>query len=193
MRSFKKFSVCGFTALLFALTVQAGLLPTHVSVQKEGDYYRYSYCVILESDSVLKQGDYFTIYDFAGLVPGQTTQQPSDFGFSSANSGATPNRVTPDDDPNIPNLTWTYDGSAVLSGFQHLGKFSALSIYGKQTDDAFTGQTHREVDGHLNNNITDTRVPVPCTPPEVPEPSTIALLLAGIPIAMGIKALRRKN
>jgi hypothetical protein len=170
----------------------AGLLPVHVAITPEGNDFRYTYSVLLQSDAVLKSGDYFTIFDFAGLVSGSNSQ-PGTFTFSTAATGPVPDGVVPNDEPGKPNLTWKYTGSDGVVGQLGLGDFSAVSEYGDTTDDHFTGQTHRQVDGHLNNNITDTQVPVPmerhCG---APEPSSLLLVLLGIPVALGFRALRRR-
>ncbi len=187
------FRVWGAVVLLLAVeSAQGGLLPVHVGVAREGTDYRYTYSVMLESDTVLKPGDYFTVYDFAGLVNGANLG-PANFAYSTSNSGPTPTGVLPSDDPNVANLTWTYTGAQSAVGQLALGDFSAKSRYGSTRDDSFTGQTHRTVDGHLNSNITDTQVPVPTAHHcGVPEPTSIALLALGIPFALGARALRRR-
>ncbi|WP_020473339.1 PEP-CTERM sorting domain-containing protein [Zavarzinella formosa] len=161
----------GIPVLLLMIEVsRAGLLPGGLVVTREGDSsaYRFTYSVELQSKSVLQPGDYFTIYDFAGRVDGTETQ-PANFSFSSSPVGPTPDLLSPHDDPNVSNLTWTYTGKTVLSGEALLGEFSAVSLYPNKQSDDFTGQSHKESDGHFNNNITDTVVPVPSS---VPEPST---------------------
>jgi hypothetical protein len=164
----------------------AGLLPVHVGKTNDGADFRYTYSVLLESDTVLKTGDYFTIYDFAGFVEGSNAQ-PSAFAFQSLYTGPTPSQVLPGDDPNLPNLTWRYTGADTLAGQLDLGDFSAESIYGMTADDDFTGLTHRKVDGHLNSNITDTNVPVPVEYCHVPEPSSLLLLGLAVPAVLWLR------
>jgi len=62
-----------FTALALArfrcpMPAQAGLLPVQVSVLPESGNYRWTYAIVLPSSSQLQAGDYFTIYDFGGMV-----------------------------------------------------------------------------------------------------------------------------
>lgn len=177
--------------MLFAGKTHAGLLPAS-TVSAVGENFRHEYDIGLESGSMLKPGDYFTIYDFAGFV-GDTNQQPAGFTFSSSNSGPTPSGVLPSDDGGVSNLTWTYTGGETI-GPADLGKFSAVSHYGQTAEDSFSGLSHRTVGGHLNSNITDTEVPVPVAPDmchhHVPEPSTLVLLAAGLPVMLGMRKLR---
>ena len=175
--------------LVLAGDAAGGLLPVKVGVAPEGADFRYTYSIQLQSGAVLQPGDYFTIFDFAGLLPNHQVE-PVGFDYGSRPTGRTPARLNPVDDAGIANLTWTYSGTTV-TGPVDLGTFSALSQFGETTDGAFTGQTHREVDGHLNGNITDTRVPVP-TAPGVPEPASWVLLIAGVPLLFGLNRIRRR-
>lgn len=166
-------SLLSLPALLLSLgAAHAGLLPS-LAVTDDGDSgaYRFTYSVELQSKAVLQPGDYFTVYDFAGRFEGTETQ-PDHFVFSSDLFGPTPGQLNPNDDPAIPNLTWTYTGTGTLTGETWLGEFSVVSEFGDTRSDNFTGQSHRLTDGCFNNNITDTDVPVPSS---VPEPATWVL------------------
>ncbi|MEZ6139562.1 MAG: PEP-CTERM sorting domain-containing protein [Zavarzinella sp.] len=176
-----KYITISLCSLAWIASVQAGLIPTNVSITPEGSYYRYTYSVNLQSDVTIVPGDYFTLYDFAGMVDGSATG-PDNFAFGSSALGSTPNYLSPNDDASVPNATWTYTGTDPLVGPESLGQFSLLSIYGNPTYDDFTGQTHRTVDGILNSNITETSVPVPA--PGVPEPTSLLLLAGAIPLGL---------
>lgn len=166
--------------LLVAAPAQAGLLPVRVSVTPEGTDFRWTYAILLQDGSQLQAGDYFTIYDFGGYLDG-TNSQPDGWTFSSANVGTTPDRLNPDDDASLPNLTFTYSGSTI-DGWDGLGNFWVLSQYQDTADEHFTAQTHRTQDGMPDSNITETLVPVPVGPqPTVPEPATLALAGLGLP------------
>src|SRR5579885_1707842 len=84
---------------------RAGLLPVSVSVTPQAGNFQWTYAIVLPTDTMIRSGDYFTIYDFAGLVQG-TNSQPNGWQFTQSNVGPTPDGVLPDDDPNLPNLTW---------------------------------------------------------------------------------------
>ena len=183
-------------------SAEAGLLPVQVSIQPDGENFRFTYNVVLTSDSKLEPGDFFTIYDFAGLIDGSNVQ-PDGFTFSSSPAGQTPIGTVPTDDPGIPNLTWTYSGTTVLDGQIGLGNFSVISSLGLSQQGQFTARTHRQVDGQVDSNITEAAVPLGQSneppddggedpPPVVPEPATLALVGLGLPLVGAARYLRRK-
>jgi hypothetical protein len=177
----------------FGGVAQAGLLPVNVTVTPDAGQYRWTYAIVLPTDSRISAGDYFTIYDFAGLVSG-TNNQPENWVFSESNLGPVPAGVLPTDNPALPNLTWTYAGPTIATGQLGLGNFWAISAYSEATDSAFTARTHRTSDGRIDTNITDTVVPVPtATPPGVPEPGTLVLAALGVPFLGLARRLRRRG
>jgi hypothetical protein len=165
------------------------------AVLSEGGNYRFSYGIVLTTDTFIKPGDFFTIYDFAGFVPGSNSQ-PDGWVFSASNTGKTPGNTDPADDPGVPNLTWVYQGAQV-DGQQGLGNFMASSSYASYQFDSFTARTNRIVDGRIDSNITDTQVPVPGPGPgpgpATPEPATLALAGLGLPLLGLARALRRRR
>jgi hypothetical protein len=181
MTRFRLFLLMAVAAAATAGTAHAGLLPVNVTVTPDGSNFRWTYAVVLPTDSAIKPGDFFTIYDFGGLVSGSVVQ-PGDWIPQVSKSGPTPGRVNPGDDPNIDNLTFTYDGATIPSGQIGLGNFWAVSMYGVSTDSFFTATTHRTSDGKVDTNITEVVVPVPVAPSTVPEPATFALAALGLPL-----------
>jgi|GEM_PF-397520 len=175
-------------ALFMAPPAQGGLLPVRVSVLPDSGYYRFTYAIVLPSDALLRPGDYFTIYDFDGLVPGSDrvggTPYASYWSFSSAGAGPVPPGVLPPEDPGIPNLTWTYHGPILGASQTGLGNFWALSIYPDTKDSWFAARTG-VVNGRNDQNITPTTVPTPKAPPPpppVPEPAAWVLAALGLPL-----------
>lgn len=167
------------------------MIPTAVSVLTDGTKFRWTYGVVVTTDVAVKPGDSFTIYDFAGLNPG-TIVAPTDWSFTVANSGPARSGTNPTDDASIPNINFTYNGSADLPGQAGLGNFWALSDFDQSGTGYFTSSTHRQVDGRLENNITTTDVPVTEIISETPEPATLLLLAAGIPALGLVRRFRRK-
>jgi hypothetical protein len=190
------------TAVLTAPTdARAGLVPVQVSVLPEGGMYRFTYAIVLPTDSVLRPGDYFTIYDFDGLVAGSQTSSGStysaDWSASVTNTGPTPSGVLPTDNGSISNLTWTYTGAEInIDASIGLGNFWALSLYPDTTDSWFTASTGT-ISGITDSNITPTTVPVPkapgTPPPGVPEPATLALAGLGLPFIGLARWIRRRS
>src|SRR5262249_54767220 len=150
------FTLAAILGLVSAAQVQAGMIPAAVNIAGDGSNFRFTYNVILPSDYTLKDGDYFTIYDFKGLVPG-SNQQPAGWSLGTSMTGLTPVHLAPTDDPSIPNLTFTYHGSNIVGPF-NLGKFAADSTFGGQDSGDFTSRDHGTADGRSVNSITSTTV-----------------------------------
>jgi PEP-CTERM motif len=202
MRRWIKAATLAVIAVLLApTTVRAGLVPVQVSVVPDGGMYRFTYAIVLPTDAVLRPGDYFTIYDFDGLVPGSqmASGAPSsaNWTFTANNIGPTPTGVTPDDNPNITNLSWKYTGPEInIDASVGLGNFWALSQYPDTTDSWFTASTGTTAGG-TDHNITPTVVPVPKAPgpppPGVPEPATLVLAGLGFPLIGAARLFRRRS
>lgn len=210
---FWKFGGAAALALAVGATASGGLLPLSATVVPDGDNYRYTYGVMLTSNSTLQNGDVFVIYDFNGFQEGSNLQ-PGGFDFMTLNTGGNPGRTVPNDNPDMPNLVWTYTGDTPLIGQIGLGNFSALSSNPESAASTdFVSRTHVEdPNGEVReeDNITHTKAPLgndiqppppppppddpPVDPPSgVPEPSTLLLLAAGLPLAAGARAWRNRR
>jgi len=169
----------------------AGLLPTKVSIYQEGpNNFRWQYAIVLPSDSQLKAGDYFTIYDFEGLIAGSQTAPDGNWVASAQKIGPTPAKTLPQDDPGVMNLSWMYSGETISVGQTGLGNFMANSLYENREYSLFTSSTHRASDGRPSSNITPVDVPVPSSN-AVPEPATLLIGLLGLPL-LSLARSRRK-
>lgn len=174
---------CLVTVIMLGLISQAsaGLLPVSVTVTPESGNYRWTYAIVLPTDMQLQSGNYFTIYDFHGLIPGSDSA-PAGWTFSKTNVGPTPDRLNPSDDPATVNLTWTYNGPTLASGQVGLGNFWAYSTFGMLHQDYFTAETYRTSDGLFDRNLTTTSTPFPQAGPTVPEPGTLLMAGLGLPL-----------
>jgi len=189
---FKKALAAVAIAAGITSSAQAGLLPTQVTVTPEAGNYRWTYAIVLPTDMKLQSGNYFTIYDFAGYVPGGESA-PAGWALSTSNTGTTPSQLLPNDDAGVVNLTWTYTGDTQF-GQTGLGNFWAVSTSGDRAEDSFTALTNRASDGLKDSNVTTTDVPTGSTnPPGVPEPTTLALAGLGLPLVGLVRRMRRKN
>jgi PEP-CTERM motif len=184
-------------AALLAAPAGAALIPVLVAVTPDTGGYRWTYSVNATSDVQVNTGDFFTVYDFAGLVP-SSLQAPAGWAVATPLTGPTPSQVLPTDDPAVANLAFTYAGVGPLAGPLALGGFSAVSAYGSPADGEFTSHTHRTIDGRPENNVTPTEVPVPSPvggnpPPQTPEPATLALAGAGLAALAGRRLARGRR
>jgi hypothetical protein len=175
---------------------QAGLIPTNVTVTPDGSNFRWTYAVVVTTDVHVQTGDFFTIYDFNGLVTGPggsltTVTTPSGWTVSSQMVGPTPNGTAPNDSATVPNLTFTYNGPTI-TGQVGLGNFWALSTFSDSTTSDFTSLTHTNAGGRSEANITSTNVPVPSTISQTPEPATLAMFGLGLPVFGVGNWLRRR-
>jgi len=199
--------VAAATSLATAMSggkADAGLLPVSVTVQPEAGNFRWTYSVVLPTDMKLQAGNYFTIYDFAGYKSGTgmvTSASPdpsySDYwSLTTTKMGPTPDRLNPQDDPNIENLTFTYNGPEIPSGQLTLGNFIAASTFGTTGASFFTATNPQALSGNIDSNITSTLVPVGSeipAPVSTPEPATLVLAGLGLPLIGLGRYIRRKG
>lgn len=195
LNSIARLFAVGIVATALAAPAQAGIIPASVTITPESGNFRWTYSIVLPTDQKLQAGDYFTIHDFGGLVPG-TNSQPADWAYSSAMSGPVPSGLAPIDNPAIDNLTFTYGGATIPSGQVGLGNFWAVSTVRESVTVAFTAQNPQASSGRLDRNIVDTLAPAPpgiIVPSGVPEPTTMALAGLGLPILGAARLFRRKK
>ena len=130
------------SALALALSIgsAAALQTTVTQVDKNADgTMTYHFALKLDAAEVMAAGDkaeadFFTIYNFYGLVDG-SAKAPQGWTFSSEQFGRTPTvngypLVLPVDVPNTPNLTWTptqpVAAGASIEGFAATTKSTSL-------------------------------------------------------------------
>ena len=180
-------------AALAGGTANAGLLPTSVTIFPDAGNYRWQYAIVLPTDMKLQAGNYFTIFDFAGLVDGTVVPPDANWAVDVQAVGPTPVLLNPADDPSIPNLVFTYTGPTIPAGQIGLGNFMATSTFGDRKEVSFTAETNRTSDGLKDSNITSTDAPTgQVIENPIPEPATMLLAGLGLPL-LGLARLRKKK
>lgn len=163
-----KLAAAAAAVILGGTAAQAGLLPVSVTVMPEAGNYRWTYAVVLPTDMKLQSGNFFTIYDFGGLIP-DSVVAPENWTVQVGMTGPTPDRVNPNDNAAVENLTFQYTGETIASGQIGLGNFMANSMFEGQANSFLTARTLRSSDGLTDSNITELLVPVgPNGEPEEP-------------------------
>jgi hypothetical protein len=127
---FSKILMVGFCFANSAFAIQ----PTLVSIKAEKDgTYTHTYQIKIDNTVMVKGGttspdpDFFTIYNFGGLID-DSAKQPDGWTFSTSTNGETPVRggrtvVNPVDIVGTPNITWNRTGTD-LSGPAEIKGFS---------------------------------------------------------------------
>ena len=157
----------------------SGVTPTNV--------FNYQ---LLISNERLMSGDYFVIYDFAGI---QSTAAPANWATQ-----ITPNDASASNDVTMSDIRFTYSGSTLTSNsgrpddVQTLTGFTITSSSSLTRQDSYYALTTKKSNDHdlVQNGVTtvaDLFVPPPPAP--VPEPSTLTLLGGGLAL---IPLVRRR-
>ena len=155
----------------------------------------FTYDPVLQSDSRLSAGNYFTIYDFAGFV---SASIPAGWQMVAAK---TPEDVKPVfDKPDAADYTFQYTGPDIGGSPTELGQFVLESIYGSRTRSSFASRDFNKNLGFEIGTHTYTYVPVKPvegdgdTPPiDTPEPATLALVGLGLPVVGLARAIRKRR
>jgi hypothetical protein len=170
-----------------SLAARADIIPTLSSVTGSTPNFTWNYSANVTVDQTIATGDFFTIYDFGTIAPGSNTQ-PTGWTFSQALVGPTAALTSPTDNPNILNLTWTYTGTAPISGSAALGMFSVITSTDQLKTGQFTAQATRSSGpdaGTKVSNIGAVSVPVP-------EPSALFPIMS-LCAALGVDRFFRRR
>jgi hypothetical protein len=189
---------------LAAPSARAGIVlapgPNNPTITPVSGGFKWSYNVQIPGALNVQPGDSFTILDFAGFKTGTAFAPTSDWTFSSSMTGpADPHHIlTPPDNPNLPNLTWTYHGAKPISGNGSgvqvtLFGFGAVSTGGTSQEGLVVSFVHRDSDGKFVVAASAADVPVAGHGPSgAPEPATLVLFGLGLP-CLGLGGLLRRR
>ncbi len=170
------------------LIARGDIIPTLSSVTGSSPNFTWNYAANVTVDQTINTGDFFTIYDFGTIAPGSNTQ-PTGWTFSQALVGPTAALTSPTDNPNILNLTWTYTGTAPISGSAALGMFTVITSTDQLKTGQFTAQATRSSGpdaGTKVSNIGAVSVPVP-------ESSALLPIIGVCAAAVFSRLLRRQH
>ena len=144
----------------------------------------YNYSITSAAGEQINTGDFFRVYDFAGLT---TTSSPAGWSVSVAptNPVPPPNVIlSHGDDPTLPNLIYTYTAAAPLVGPVTIPGFLATSsLLTTTTKDFVARDTLSSGPGGPVDSVGNITVPAP-------EPASLAVLGVA-PIAALLR--RRRN
>jgi hypothetical protein len=175
----KAFRLGLLASALSVCATYGDIIPTLSSTAPSGSNFIWNYAANVTVDETINHGDFFTIYDFGNFVSGSNTQ-PTGWTFSSSLLGPTPALVNATDNPTIPNLTWTYSGTAPISGSAALGIFSVITNTNQLKVGQFSAEATRNSGpnaGTKVDNIGTISVPVP-------EPSALLPILGVCAVAV---------
>jgi hypothetical protein len=185
---------CGLAWLALGLPqARAGFTVSLDSTSPSGSYTQFNYSASLTSSDQIVTGNSFTIYDFAGYVPGSITAPA---GWTASVQALTPPPnvlLSHGDDPAYLNLTFTYTGSAPITNSTTITGFSAVSVSGDPvTAKNFVGQINAQGIGRVDT-VGDTIVPATTLPSPAPAPEPSALVSGGIGLLIVGFIVRRRR
>lgn len=162
-----------FVTIVAALSARADIIPTLTSTSPSGSNFIWNYTANVTVDQMVQQGDFFTLYDFGNFQLASNTQ-PAGWTFSSSLIGTNPAFVSPADDPNVLNLTWTYSGTTPINGSALLGDFSVIANTNQLRTSDFAAEATRSTGPNAGSKVDNVgRVSVP-----VPEMSALLPILS---------------
>jgi hypothetical protein len=172
-------------ALAFTAGAHASIIPTLTSVTPDGSNYLFSYQGQLAPDQGVTAGDQLVIIDFAGYVPGSVNSTLTDVTASVSDTLPAALLLPPGttDNPNIPDLVFTYTGpdfdtvGGPFGGDTNFNGLSAVSVYGGTTLGTFSAEAVKN-DGATAGSAT-YNVGFVAIPSAVPEPAVWAIMLMG--------------
>jgi hypothetical protein len=175
----KKILALGWVMLAACIVgAEADIIPSFNDASAFGSNTVWSYNIDITSQQSVTTGDFFTIYDFGNFVSGSNSQ-PFGWSLSSSFVGNTPSQINPTDDPSLLNLTWTYDGPAILGPSLGIGLFR-VTVLGPLTPfrtSQFAAQGTRADGPNAGSKVNNIgEIPVPTA---IPEPSVLMLIAAG--------------
>jgi len=187
-------------ALIAGSAVKADIIPLFNAATPVSGGCEFTYDVNIADGSRVNTGDYFTIYDFNGLVSGSEVA-PIDWSVSEQLLGITPAGVDPSafsgDSGGVLNITFTYTGVPTIFGPTTVGgpgAFAATSSTCFTTGlGTYASAAHKNNPGKPDDNTVQANGGFLTTPAAVPETSSLMLLVPGlVPLSIMLRRRARK-
>jgi hypothetical protein len=187
-------------ALIAGSAVKADIIPLFNAATPVSGGCAFTYDVNIADGSRVNTGDYFTIYDFNGLVSGSEVA-PIDWSISEQLTGITPAGVDPSafsgDSAGVLNITFTYTGAPTLFGPTVVGgpaAFGATSSTCITTGlGTYASNAHKNNPGKPDDNTVQANGGFTVTPAAIPESSSLMLLVPGlVPLSIMLRRRVRK-
>jgi hypothetical protein len=178
---------------------RADIITQLANVTGSAGAYNWNYTANVTSNQTAQTGDYFEIRDFNGY--NGVHSEPAGWTFVTAMVGPLPTGLLSPDDPTVPDLIWKYTGSSAQGsgGPIGLGTFTAGSTIGTEGIGTFVAQGTRQSGldagtkiANIGQELVPFAPPIPAGGDAVPEPSTLALLGVGLPLALVIARHRHR-
>ena len=181
-------STLGGGASAMAGSTGSGISIKSGTITPVGDpYYEFQFDIVLGVGDTLDNGGYITVYDLPSGTGNLTSQPNSEWGATVQNIGITPTGASVTDDPNLENVTWKYNGSAITNNgdtLESLGIFTIGPSFSNPVP--FTVEYAGSTDGTNSSGQGSVTVYL------VPEPSSFVLLL-GASGVMLLPVLKQKR
>ncbi len=178
-----RFTIFIFMSVFAMLAPLEGGTLTFLNTADNGSTFLYSGSV--QNNQHVNSGDYFTIFDFAGLVSGSGPS--SDWVFNIQHD--VPGQP---DNPAVADATFTYTGSPIIGspGQTSLGIFTLKTTATGQQQGSYIFQTTRSHGGNEGSSIEQSGITTTAAGTSaVPEPSAMLLVGSGLMAA----CLRRQK
>jgi hypothetical protein len=185
----RKAFVLGLVLLGSAAVIARGdIIPTLSSVTGSSPNFTWNYAANVTVNQTVNTGDFFTIYDFGSIAPG-SNMQPTGWTFSQSLVGPTAAQTSPIDNPNILNLTWTYNATTPIVGSAALGMFSVVTSTNQLKTGQFTALATLNTGPNAGTKVSNVgTVSVP-----VPESSALLPIIGVCAAAVFSRLLRRQH
>jgi hypothetical protein len=172
------------------MAAYGNIIPTLDNTTATAGGFTWNYTANVTVDQMVTPGDFFTIYDFGTFNPGSNLQ-PAGWTFSSSLLGTNPSMITPTDNPNLLNLTWTYTGTTPINGAAALGTFSVITGTNELGTGIFAAEATRNGGPNFGtkvDNIGTISIPIPEMSALLP-----ILSVCGAGFAASVPALLRRR